>query len=64
MEVQVQLLHAPAQGGLGTPGGMLKKTVYLDPEEWAALKKRSYEEDRPVSDLVRELIRAGLGLDG
>lgn len=46
-----------------TPGGLLKKTVYLDPEEWAALKKKGYEEDRPVSEILRELIRAGLGLD-
>lgn len=44
-----------------TPGGLLKKTVYLDPEEWAALKKKSYEEDRPVSDILRELVRRGLG---
>jgi hypothetical protein len=46
-----------------TPGGLLKKTVYLDPEEWAALKRRSYEEDRPVSEIIRELVRHGLGLD-
>jgi hypothetical protein len=45
-----------------TPGGLLKKTVYLDPEEWAALKKKSYEEDRPVSEILRQLIRRGLGL--
>lgn len=47
-----------------TPGGLLKKTVYVDPEEWAALKKKSYEDDRPVSDILRELIRTGLGLGG
>lgn len=46
-----------------TPGGMLKKTVYFDPEEWAALKKKSYEEDRPISEIIREILRAGLGLD-
>jgi len=42
---------------------MLKKTVYFDPEEWAALKKKSYEEDRPISEIIREILRAGLGLD-
>ena len=46
-----------------TPGGMLKKTVYFDPEEWAALKKKSYEEDRPISEIIREILRAGLALD-
>lgn len=46
-----------------TPGGLLKKTIYLDPEEWQALRKKSYEENRPISELIRELIRNGLGLD-
>lgn len=46
-----------------TPGGLLKKTIYLDEEEWAALKKKGFEEDRPVSEIVRELIRSGLGLE-
>jgi hypothetical protein len=42
---------------------MLKKTIYLDPDEWAILKKKSYEEDRPISEIVRDLIREGLGLE-
>lgn len=45
-----------------TPGGLLKKTVYLDQEEWEALRKKSYEEQRPISDLIRSLIREGLGI--
>lgn len=47
-----------------TSGGLLKKTIYFDPEEWQALRKKSYEEERPVSEIVRELVRDGLGLDG
>ena len=46
-----------------TAGGLLKKTVYLDPEEWDELRRKSYEESRPISEIIRELIRAGLGLD-
>lgn len=46
-----------------TPGGLLKKTIYLDSQEWEALRKKSYGENRPISELIRELIRQGLGLD-
>jgi Ribbon-helix-helix protein, copG family len=46
-----------------TAGGLLKKTIYLDAEEWKALRRKRFEEDRPVSEIVRELIRRGLGLD-
>jgi len=45
-----------------TSGGLLKKTIYFDPEEWQALRKKSYEEEHPVSEIVRELVRDGLGL--
>jgi hypothetical protein len=47
-----------------TAGGLLKKTLYFDPEEWAALRKKSYEEDRPISEILRELVRSALGLEG
>lgn len=46
-----------------TSGGLLKKTIYLDSEEWEALRKKSYEENRPISEIIRELIREGLGLE-
>jgi hypothetical protein len=46
-----------------TVGGLLKKTVYLDAEEWEVLRRRSFEEHRPISEILRELIRGGLGLD-
>ena len=47
-----------------TASGLLKKTIYLDPEEWDELRRKSYEESRPISEIIRELIRAGLGLEG
>lgn len=46
-----------------TAGGLLKKTIYLDSEEWEALRQKSFNEDRPISEIVRELIRHGLDLD-
>lgn len=46
-----------------TPGGLLKKTIYFEPEEWEALRERSYREQRPISELIRSLIRKGLALD-
>lgn len=46
-----------------TAGGLLKKTIYLDAEEWEALRQKSFDEDRPISEIVREVIRHALGLD-
>jgi hypothetical protein len=46
-----------------TAGGLLKKTVYLDAEEWEILRRRSFDENRPISEILRELIRGGLELD-
>ena len=43
-----------------TAGGLLKKTVYFSPEEWAALRRISFEEERSVSEIVRQLVRDGL----
>ena len=40
-----------------TPGGFLKKQVYLTEAEWEALRKRAYLEDRTYSDIVREALR-------
>jgi len=45
-----------------TAGGLLKKTIYFSPEEWQALRKKSYEEDRPVSEIVRQITAEALGL--
>jgi len=43
-----------------TAGGLLKKTVYFSPEEWSALRRLSFEEERSVSEIVREFVRDGL----
>ena len=45
-----------------TPGGLLRKTVYFSENEWLAIKKKAYMEDRPYTDIVREAIRDFLGL--
>jgi hypothetical protein len=42
-----------------TAGGLLKKTIYLDPEEWAALRK-DYDEDRPISEIHPRSNKNGL----
>jgi hypothetical protein len=46
-----------------TPGGLRKKSFYLDEEEARALRKRAFDEERSESDLVREALRLFLGLD-
>jgi len=45
-----------------TPGGLLRKTVYFGEDEWLAIKKKAYFEDRPYTDIVREAVRGFLGL--
>lgn len=45
-----------------TPGGLLKKTVYFSSEEWQALRKLGYEEERPITEIVRECVAQSLGL--
>ena len=45
-----------------TAGGFLKKQVYLGPEEWDALRRRAFQEERSHSAIVREALRKFLGL--
>ena len=45
-----------------TPGGFLRKQIYLQREEWNALRKLAFEEERSHSDIVREALRKFLGL--
>ena len=45
-----------------TPGGFLRKQIYLQPEEWDALRNRAFDEERSHSDIVREALRRYLGL--
>lgn len=45
-----------------TTGGLLRKTVYFGEDEWLAIKKIAYLEDRPYTDIVREAVRDFLKL--
>ena len=40
-----------------TPGGLLRKTVYFQPEEWQAIRQRCLEEDIKYTELVRAAVR-------
>lgn len=44
-----------------TAGGLLRKTVYFSEDEWAYVRRRAYEEDRPYSDIVRAAVRQTTG---
>ena len=45
-----------------TVGGLLRKTVYFDDEEWQAIRRASYDADVAFSDVVRTAVRRDLGL--
>lgn len=40
-----------------TSGGLLRKTIYFDSEEWAYIRRRGYEDERNYSEIVREAVR-------
>lgn len=46
-----------------TPGGFLRRTIYVTEAEWAGLLERSYTSGLSVSELVRRAVRRELGLD-
>lgn len=46
-----------------TPGGLLRKSMYFTEAEWQAIRERAYEEDRAYADIVREAVRAFLGIE-
>lgn len=43
--------------------GMLKKTLWLHPDEAEALRKKAYEERRTEAEILREGLRRVLGLE-
>ena len=43
--------------------GMLKKTLWLHPDEAEALRKKAYEERRTEADILREGLRRVLDLE-
>lgn len=40
-----------------TKTGLVRKTFNLHPDEWAALRRRAFEEERSASEIVREMLR-------
>ena len=40
-----------------TPGGLTRVSTYLDPDERAAVRRRAFEEERSISDVIRSAIR-------
>lgn len=47
-----------------TAGGMFRKTVYFSPEEWEAIRKEAYLQDRAYTDIIRDAVRRALNLKG
>jgi len=45
-----------------TPGGLIRKTVYLQADEWAAVRQRAFDDHTTESDLIRVAIRTLLDL--
>lgn len=45
-----------------TPGGLIRKTVYLQADEWAAVRQRAFDDHTTESDLIRVAIRKLLDL--
>jgi hypothetical protein len=46
-----------------TKSGMVRKTLWLHGEEAEALRLRAFKERRPESEMVREALRAFLGIE-
>ena len=47
-----------------TPGGLTRVSTYLDESERSAVRKRAFEEERSISDVIRASVRHYLGLEG
>ena len=46
-----------------TPGGLTRISAYLDGEERDAVRRRAFEDDRSISDVIRSALRSYLRLD-
>lgn len=46
-----------------TKSGMVRKTIWLNGDEAEALRERAYRERRSESEIVRESLRAYLGIE-
>jgi hypothetical protein len=45
-----------------TKTGLVRKTFNLHRDEWAALRRKAFEEERSASEIVREMLRKYLGI--
>jgi hypothetical protein len=45
-----------------TTSGMFRKTVYFSPEEWEAIRREAFEQDRAYTDIIRDAVRRVLRL--
>ena len=45
-----------------TPGGLNRLSTYLLPEEREAVRRRAFEDDHSISEVIRSAIRAYLDL--
>ena len=46
-----------------TPGGLLRRTVYFNEAEWAALMTESFQSGQSASEILRQLVRSRFKLD-
>lgn len=46
-----------------TPGGLTRISAYLDGVERAAVRRKAFEEDRSISDVIRSALRSYLRID-
>ena len=45
-----------------TTAGLVRKTVYFDPEEWEAIRREAYKGDVAYTEIVRRAVRRALGI--
>lgn len=45
-----------------TDAGLVRKTVYFDPEEWEAIRREAYKGEMAYTDIVRRAVRRALGM--
>lgn len=46
-----------------TPGGLTRISAYLDGVERAAVRRKAFEDDRSISDVIRSALRSYLGIE-
>lgn len=45
-----------------TRTGLVRKTFNLHSDEWAALRRKAFEEERSASEIIREMLRKHLAI--